>query len=165
VLRPHTYVGDNTTLGHHVVCEGKTWIGNNVLVHAQSHLTLGMIVEDWVFMGPCSVAINDKDMLHGRRHVKKFVPQGPYIKFGARIGSNAVIQPGVTVGRECLVGSSAVVTKDLPDYSVALGVPAKVVKQVPEEWRLSEELYEEFRKRVSEDELKQFIRNLISDYR
>jgi hypothetical protein len=53
----------------------------------------------------------------------------------------------------------------LPDFSVAYGVPAKVAKTVEEKWRLPEELYQEFRKRVSEEDLAKFLDRVLSDYK
>ena len=57
-------------------------------------------------------------------------------KSGARIGANATILAGVTIGKETTIGAGAVVTSDIPDYKVALGIPARVVKEVPKDQRL-----------------------------
>ena len=165
VLRRETNIGDNSIFGSLSASEGKNWIGNNVLIHSQCHLTSGLIIEDWVFIAPEFVGANDPDMLHGRRHVKKFVPQAPRIKFGTGIAVNVTVLPGVVIGRECIIGAHSVVTKDLPDFSVAYGVPAKVAKTVEEKWRLPEELYQEFRKRVSEEDLAKFLDRVLSDYK
>ena len=62
------------------------------------------------------------------------------IKFGARIAGAAVILPGVTVGREALVGAGAVVTRDVPDFSVVIGNPARVIREVPKDERLPKEI-------------------------
>lgn len=165
VLRRETNIGDNSIFGSLSASEGKNWIGNNVLIHSQCHLTTGLIIEDWVFVAPEFVAANDPDMLHGRRHIKKFVPQAPHIKFGARIAVNVTVLPGVVIGRECIIGAHSVVTKDLPDFSIAYGVPAKVVKTVDTKWRLPEEFYQEFRRRVSEEDLAKVLDNILSDFK
>ena len=165
VLRRETNIGDNSIFGSLSASEGKNWIGNNVLIHSQCHLTTGLIIEDWVFIAPEFVGANDPDMLHGRRRLKKFVPHAPRIKFGTGIAVNVTVLPGVIIGRECLIGAHSVVTKDLPDFSVAYGVPAKVAKTVDEKWRLPEELFQEFRRRVSEEDLAKFLDMVLSDFK
>ena len=165
VLRRETNIGDYSIFGSLSASEGKNWIGNNVLIHSQCHLTSGIIIEDWVFIAPLFVGANDPKMLHGRRHVEKFVPEGPHIKFGSGIAVNVTLLPGVVIGRECIIGASSLVTEDVPDFSIAFGVPAKVVKTVDEKWRMPEERYQEFRKRVSEEDLARFKDKLLSDWK
>lgn len=165
VLRRETNIGDHSIFGSLSASEGKNWIGNHVLIHSQCHLTTGIIIEDWVFIAPMFVGANDPKMLHGRRRVEKFVPQGPHIKFGSGIAVNVTLLPGVVIGRECIIGASSLVTKDVPDFSIAYGAPAKVAKSVEDKWRLPEELYQEFRKRVSEQDLVKFTDRLLSDYK
>jgi acetyltransferase-like isoleucine patch superfamily enzyme len=165
VLRRETNIGDHSIFGSLSASEGKNWIGNNVLIHTQCHITTGIIIEDWVFIAPEFVGANDPYILHGRRNVEKFIPKAPHIKFGSRIAVNVTVLPGVIVGRECLVGASSLVTRDLPDFSIAYGVPAKVAKTVENKWRLPEEAYQEFRKRVSEEYLRSFIDTLLEEYR
>jgi acetyltransferase-like isoleucine patch superfamily enzyme len=164
VLRRETHVGDHSIFGSLSASEGKNWIGNNVLIHSQCHLTTGIIVEDWVFIAPLFVGANDPKMLHGRREVEKFTPQGPHIKFGSGIAVNVTLLPGVVVGRECIIGASSLVTKDIPDFSIAFGAPARAVKRVESKWRLREELYQEFRKRVSEKDLAKLMEKMLNDY-
>ena len=165
VLRRETNIGDHSIFGSLSASEGKNWIGNNVLIHSQCHLTTGIIIEDWVFIAPLFVGANDPNILHGRRHIEKFMPKGPHIKFGSRIAVNVTLLPGVVIGRECLIGASSLVTKDVPDFSIAYGIPARVAKSVEEKWRLPEGLYQEFRERVSEEDLKKLISRLLSDYK
>jgi len=165
VLRRETNIGDHSIFGSLSASEGKNWIGNHVLIHSQCHLTSGIIIEDWVFIAPLFVGANDPKMLHGRRHVEKFVPKGPHIKFGSGIAVNVTVLPGVVIGRECIIGASSLVTKDVPDFSIAYGAPARAVKNVDEKWRLSEELYQEFRRRVSEEDLMKFLDKVLSDYK
>ena len=165
VLRRQTNIGDQSIFGSLSASEGKNWIGNHVLIHSQCHLTSGIIIEDWVFIAPLFVGANDPKMLHGRRHVEKFVPKGPHIKFGSGLAVNVTLLPGVVIGRECMIGASSLVTKDVPDFSIAFGAPARAVKSVDEKWRLPEERYQEFRKRVSEEDLVRFIDRVLSDYK
>ena len=165
VLRRETNIGDHSIFGSLSASEGKNWIGNHVLIHSQCHLTTGIIIEDWVFIAPLFVGANDPNMLHGRRHIEKFMPKAPHIKFGSGIAVNVTLLPGVDIGRECLIGASSLVTKDVPDFSVAYGIPARVAKNVEEKWRLPEELYQEFRRRVSEKDLEKLMSRLLSDYK
>jgi acetyltransferase-like isoleucine patch superfamily enzyme len=165
VLRRETNIGDHSIFGSLSASEGKNWIGNHVLIHSQCHLTTGIIIEDWVFIAPLFVGANDPNLLHGRRHAQKFVPKAPHIKFGSAIAVNVSVLPGVVIGRECLIGAASLVTKDVPDFSVAYGVPARVAKRVEEKWRLPEESYQEFRKRFSEKDLEMLMSRLLSDYK
>jgi acetyltransferase-like isoleucine patch superfamily enzyme len=165
VLRRETNIGDNSIFGSLSASEGKNWIGNNVLVHTQCHITTGIIIEDLVFIAPEFVGANDPYMLHGRRNIQKFIPKAPYIKYGSRLAVNVTVLPGIVIGRESVVGASSLITKDLPDFSIAYGVPAKVVKTVEDKWRLPEEEYQKFRKRVSEEYLRSFIDGLMEEYR
>ena len=121
-------------------------------------ISLGRKALDVPFQ-PCFV------MQDYKRNVEKFVPEGPRIKFGSGIAVNVTLLPGAVIGRECIIGASSLVTKDVPDFSIAFGVPAKAVKTVDEKWRLPEELYQEFRKRVSEEYLMKFLDRVLSDYK
>ncbi len=165
VLRRETNIGDHSIFGSLSASEGKNWIGNNVLIHSQCHLTTGIIIEDWVFIAPLFVGANDPKMLHGRRRVEKFIPKGPHIKFGSGIAVNVTLLPGVVVGRECIVGASSLVTRDVPDFSIVFGAPARVAKTVDESWKLPEEMYEEFRMRVSDEDLENFLTRVLSEYK
>ena len=164
VLRRETNIGDDSIFGSLSASEGKNWVGNNVLLHSQVHITTGIIIEDWVFIAPEFVGANDPYILHGRRNIEKFVPKAPHIKFGSRIAVNVTLLPGVVIGRECLIGASSLITKDIPDFSIAYGSPAKVAKKIEDKWRLPEEKYQEFRKRVSDDFLKSFIDRMLEEY-
>ena len=148
VLRRKTNIGDYSIFGSLSASEGKNWVGNHVLIESQCHLTSGLIVEDYVFIAPLFIGANDPDILHERRNVKKFIPQAPHIKFGARLGINVCINPNLTIGRECLIGSSSLVTKDIPDFSVAYGIPAKIIRPIDEKYRLPQHLFDEFKDRT-----------------
>lgn len=141
VLREFTELGDRSSMGNLVMCEGYTKIGNRVVIHSQCHLTAKMIVEDCVFMGPKVTTGNDRKILYLRCDNPAEVEnleKGPVIRYGARIGGGATILPSVEIGRETLVASGAVVVKDTPPFSIVIGVPARVAGTVPEEERLSE---------------------------
>lgn len=133
VMRPYTCIGDNTKIGHLCVFEGKSFIGSDVLIHAQCHITMGTIIEDAVFLGPGVIGINDRYMVHMRRHIKEFVMEPFIVRRAARIGSGAIILPRVEVGENAVVGAGAVVTKDVAPRTIVIGNPARFVMMVEKE--------------------------------
>ena len=113
----------------------KVKIGNNVRIGGNLFLTAidSVIIEDNVIISD-RVFIADHD--HGYEDIKIPIINQPLekkgkvlIKSGSFIGVNAVIMPGVTLGKNSVVGASSVVVKSVPDYSVAVGIPARVIKK------------------------------------
>lgn len=129
VIRENTRIGHHSIIGTGVKVEMDTTIGNYVLIETQSHITGKMIIEDYVFVGGFVGTTNDKRMLWQREGASQFL-RGPTLEWGCRIGSGAILLPGVTIGREAIVGAGAVVTKDIPEKKVALGTPARVIGDV-----------------------------------
>jgi acetyltransferase-like isoleucine patch superfamily enzyme len=130
-IREKCVIKDHVIIGRAVTVEYETTIGEYSKIMTHSQLTGNMIIEDHVFFGGAVASTNDKYM---GRTGNQF--NGPRIKSGARIGANATILAGVTIGKETIIGAGAVVTSDIPDYKVALGIPARVVKEVPLDQRL-----------------------------
>lgn len=126
VMRPGTKIGNNTVIGHMTVFEGDCSVGNDCLIHAQCHITKGAKIEDKVFIAPGFIGCNDNDMLHMRRHVKPFIPNGYTIKYGARIGAGVLVLPGVTIGENSVIGVGAIVTKNVAPYTVLYGTPSRI---------------------------------------
>jgi acetyltransferase-like isoleucine patch superfamily enzyme len=122
LVRENTEIGDNVLIGTNSVVDGNCKIGNNVSVQTAVYVTAYTTLEDDVFMGPCSVTANDKYMRVGARL------EGPVIKKGARIGANSTILPAVVVGEQAVVGSGAVVTRDVPSGATVAGNPARPIK-------------------------------------
>ncbi len=137
VIRENTTIGNFSVIGTGVKCEMDTRIGNHVLIETQSHITGNMVIEDYVFVGGFVGTTNDDRMVWMRKGERQF--KGPTLRFGCRIGSGAILLPGITVGREAMVGAGAVVTKDVSPFAIALGVPARVVGEVPADERLDVE--------------------------
>jgi acetyltransferase-like isoleucine patch superfamily enzyme len=135
VLRPKTIVGNESVIAHGVVCEGWTTIGRHTVVHDQSHLTMGMVIGDDTFLGPCVITSNTRHISHGRQAVLKKIV-GPSIGSGVRIGAGALILPGVVIGDDVVVGAGSVVTKDIPNGEIWYGNPAKKMGEVPSEERI-----------------------------
>jgi len=143
VLRRGTKIEDYSVFGTLSASEGNNRIGNHVTIETQCHITEGIIIEDWVFIASEFVGANTMSISHGRKNVP-LVKEAPHIKFGARIGINVTVLPRVTIGREALIGAGAIVTNDIPDFTIAFGTPAKVVGTVSERERYPESLYQEF---------------------
>lgn len=131
VIRNGVKIGNNTVIGHLVMIESDTKIGENVTIQSQCHITKLATIHNRVFMGPKAMCINTHNISHGRKFKAKL--EGPTIEYGARIGSGAIIMPGITIGKEVFLGAGAVATKDIPAFQIWMGIPAKYVKNVPEE--------------------------------
>lgn len=134
VIREGTVMGNNTSIGCLVKCEGYASIGNNCSIHSLSSITPFMEIEDFVFMGPGTITINDVIIDYERGIVTE--KRGPKIRYGARIGGNSTICPGVTIGREAFVAAGSLVIRDVPDYCKAAGVPARVIGHITEKEKI-----------------------------
>jgi acetyltransferase-like isoleucine patch superfamily enzyme len=130
-LRSHVSVGARSQLAHRMSVERSCRIGHSVRCSPGSHITSEVVMEDGVFIGAGVVTVNDKGMIW-RDPQRLPVLLAPYFAQGAKIGSGSSIAAGVRVGREALVGMGSVVTRDVPDYAIAYGVPAQVRGQVRE---------------------------------
>ena len=125
-IREDFTLGRQSIIGRGVMIEESVTIGNYVKIMTQTHITGFTKISDHVFIGPQVVTANDNTL--DRHHVTM---AGPVIRSAARIGANATILPGVTIGRDALVGAGAVVTKNVSAYTIVLGVPARPVGTVP----------------------------------
>jgi len=128
-IREQNVIGDETIIARLISMEPRTVIGQRVRTAAVTHLTSDMIIEDDAFIGSHISTTNDNKMGRGVAGVYK----GPYIKRGARIGSNATLLPGVVIGEQAVVAAGALVSRDVPDRKVVMGVPARVIRDVPED--------------------------------
>jgi UDP-2-acetamido-3-amino-2,3-dideoxy-glucuronate N-acetyltransferase len=107
-----------------VISTGVT-IGSNVKIQNNVSVYNGVILEDDVFCGPSMVFTN---VINPRSHVlRKHEYRRTLVRQGASIGANATIMCGVTLGRYAFIGAGAVVTRDVPDYALMVGVPAHQV--------------------------------------
>lgn len=122
-------IGMNCSLGQNVNIANNVIIGNEVKIQNNVSVYEGVEIEDGVFLGPSCVFTNDLTPRarypKGHENYRKTL-----IKEGASIGANATVVCGHTVGKCALVAAGAVVTKDVPDYALVVGVPAKIVGKV-----------------------------------
>jgi UDP-2-acetamido-3-amino-2,3-dideoxy-glucuronate N-acetyltransferase len=122
---PGAVIGERCNLGQNVVVMGGTRLGNNVKVQNNVSIYEGVTLEDDVFCGPSCVFTN---VANPRSHVsRKHEYRTTLVRRGATIGANATIVCGVTVGEYAFVGAGAVVTSNVPDFALVLGVPARRV--------------------------------------
>jgi len=137
IVRERCSFGENTSIGTMVQVENDTIVGKNVSIETGSHVTAKAVVEDHVFFGAHVVTTNDNKMLRpiDVQNGKTTILKGPTIRRGVKLGSNSTILPGVEIGSNSVIGAGAVVTKNIPENSIAVGVPARVIGTVPEEER------------------------------
>lgn len=134
-IRENSIIKKYAIIGRGVLMEYDTVVGEYTKIQTGCHITGNMIIEDHVFFGPHVTTMNDKQM----DRVKGTVFIGPYIKRGARIGSNSTLLSGIIIGFDSVVAAGAVVTKDVPDRKIVAGVPARIIKDVPVELYFTDE--------------------------
>ena len=118
-------IGSDCSLGQNVFVGNKVTIGNNVKVQNNVSVYDNVTIEDDVFCGPSMVFTN---VYNPRSAVtRKDEYRDTLVKKGATIGANATIVCGATIGRFAFIGAGAVVNKDVPDYALMVGVPAKQI--------------------------------------
>ena len=123
-IMPGCEIGENCNIGQNVVVSPGAIIGNGVKIQNNVSLYTGVIIEDDVFLGPSCVftnVINPRAFIERKEEYRKTV-----VGKGASIGANATIVCGCRIGRYAFVGAGAVVTKDVPDFALVYGNPAKV---------------------------------------
>lgn len=123
-------IGENCSLGQNVNIGNNVVIGNGVRIQNNVSVYEGVEIEDDVFLGPSCVFTNvlmpRADRSVNGKYEKTLVRQG------ASLGANCTIVCGHTIGRRALVAAGAVVTKDVPDFAIVAGVPAKIIGKVEE---------------------------------
>ncbi|TXD98093.1 N-acetyltransferase [Psychrobacter frigidicola] len=120
-------IGQDCNICAHTLIEGDVIIGNNVTVKSGVQVWDGTRIEDNVFLGPNATLTNDL-MPRSKQYPDVF--SGITLKNGSSIGANATLLPGITIGEGAMVGAGAVVTKDVPDYAVVVGNPAKIIRYI-----------------------------------
>ena len=116
-------IGEQCSIGQNVVISPEVTIGNRVKIQNNVSVYTGVICEDDVFLGPSAVftnVINPRSAIVRKNEYKPTIVQK-----GATIGANATIVCGITIGRYAFIGAGAVVTKNIPDYALVIGNPAR----------------------------------------
>lgn len=127
-IREECVVGDYCLISRNVTINYNTIIGNRTKILDNTHITGNAVIEEDVFISTLVAMTNDNTM--GREKYSEGHVKGPYIKRKTTIGAGANILPNVTIGENCIVGAGAVVTKDVPDGKVVMGIPAKIIRNV-----------------------------------
>lgn len=123
-VMPRARIGRNCNLGQNVFVASDVTIGNNVKIQNNVSLYTGVVIEDDAFLGPSMVFTN---VINPRSHVSRREEyQATHVKRGASVGANATILCGVTLGQYCFIGAGALVSKDVPDYALVYGNPARI---------------------------------------
>ena len=137
LVRERAVIGEGTVVGRGASVDNDVTVGARVRIQSDVYLTAYSVVEDDVFLGPGAVTTNDDTM---GRVPDGYAMRGATLRRACRVGGGAVIVPGVEVGEEAYVAAGAVVTANVPARAVVMGVPARVVREVPDD-----QLLERFR--------------------
>ena len=124
----NTTIGKNCSFGQNCVVGGNVTVGNGVKVQNNVSIYEGVEVEDDVFLGPSMVftnVINPRAFIQRKEEFKKTL-----LKKGCSVGANATIVCGVTIGEYALIGSGAVINRNVKPYALMVGVPAKQIGRV-----------------------------------
>jgi UDP-2-acetamido-3-amino-2,3-dideoxy-glucuronate N-acetyltransferase len=122
-IMPNCKIGEHCNIGQNVVISPEVILGKNVKVQNNVSIYTGVVCEDDVFLGPSMVftnVINPRSAVDRKNQYAKTT-----VKKGASIGANATIVCGHDIGRYAFIGAGAVVTKNVPDYALVVGNPAK----------------------------------------
>ncbi len=124
-IMPNCIIGEHCNIGQNVVISPEVILGKNVKVQNNVSIYTGVICEDDVFLGPSMVftnVTNPRSAVNRKNQYAKTV-----VKTGASVGANATIVCGHEIGRYAFIGAGAVVTRNVPDYALVIGNPARHV--------------------------------------
>lgn len=131
-IREECEVGDFVLISRCTTINYNTKIGKRTKIMDNCHITGNMIIEEDVFISVLVSTTND-NMIERKEYDDTRVI-GPTIKRGVLIGAGAILLPNIIIGENSVVAAGAVVTKDVPAKKIVMGIPARVVKDVPEEF-------------------------------
>lgn len=136
-VRERSRIGAGTVIGRGSVVDNEVSVGDRVRMREAINLASFSEVGDDVYIGPGVVTTNDDTM---RRRGPETPLRGVCLRRACRVGGGVVLIPGIEIGEEAFVAAGAVVTRDVPARAVVMGVPARIVREVPsddllERWR------------------------------
>lgn len=120
---PKATIGKDCNICDHVFIENDVFIGDNVTIKCGVQIWDGIQIMDNVFIGP-NVTFTNDSFPRSKVYPEQF--EKTLIKSGASIGANATILPGLTIGRNAMIGAGSVVTSDVPDFAIVKGNPARI---------------------------------------
>jgi UDP-2-acetamido-3-amino-2,3-dideoxy-glucuronate N-acetyltransferase len=124
-IMPNCKIGERCIFGQNVHVASDVIVGNNVKIQNNVSLYTGAVIEDDVFLGPSCVFTN---ITNPRSQVvRRHMYEKTLVRRGASIGANSTIVCGSTIGQYAFIAAGAVVTRDVPDYALMMGVPARQV--------------------------------------
>jgi acetyltransferase-like isoleucine patch superfamily enzyme len=131
-------IGDDVKIGTFVEIQKGAKVGNRCKISSHTFICEGVMIEDEVFIGHNVTFINDRfpratNGNGGLQNEADWKCVSTRVKRGASIGSGATLLCGITIGERALVGAGSVVTRDVPDFAVVAGNPARVIKKLPRE--------------------------------
>ncbi len=129
-IMPNSILGENCNVGQNCVISPEVILGNNVKVQNNVSIYTGVVCEDDVFLGPSMVftnVMNPRSAIVRRDQYTRTV-----VKKGASIGANATIVCGNDLGKYCFIGAGAVITKEVKDFALMVGNPAKQIGWISE---------------------------------
>ncbi len=142
-VREWAKIWDNTSLWKWVYVDCNVIIGSNVKIQNNVSLYDWVVISDWVFIGPHVCFTNDKlpRAINSNWDVKNnsdWIISKTFVNYWASIWANTTICPWVNIGKFVLIWSGSVVTKDIPDYALVYGNPARIHWKVDEKWNIIE---------------------------
>lgn len=122
LIREFTTIGDYVTVGTGTTIDGNVELGSYVKLESHVYIPTHTCIGSYVFVGPGAVLTNDRYPLRLR---DEYVPCGPVIEDHVTIGARAVVLPGIRIGQGSIVAAGAVVTRDVPEWSLVVGIPGR----------------------------------------
>ena len=129
-IREECKIGNNCIISRNVSVNYNTVIGDDTKIMDNTHITGNMKIGSHVFISVLVATTNDNTM--GRTEYNEDHVQGATIGDYVTVGAAANILPGVDIGQNAIIGAGALVTKDVPENKVVMGVPARIVRDVEE---------------------------------
>jgi len=129
-IMPNAVLGEQCNIGQNCVISSEVILGNNVKVQNNVSIYTGVVCEDDVFLGPSMVftnVMNPRSAINRRNQYTKTL-----VRKGTSIGANATIVCGNDLGKYCFIGAGAVITKEVKDYALMVGNPAKQIGWISE---------------------------------